>query len=278
MRDAHSHCEALVRRADRDRFIASLFAPAAARRHLFALYAFNIEVARTREVVRDPMAGAIRLQWWHDALAGAGREAAGHPVASALFETIARHHLPAQPLIELVEARRCDFDDEPMATWSDLESYARRTAGNLFASAARILAPDEPDVAEAARAAGIAYALTRLLAVFELHAARRQSYLPRELLQHHGVERHAVFAGQRSPPLARALAEARGRARAHYADFFGCAGSLPQAVVPVFLPLALVPGLLARLDRHAGPSVVEMSPWRRQWMLMRAARRGFPPP
>ena len=44
--DAYAHCEALVRTSDKDRFLASLFAPADARPHLFALYAFNLEIAR----------------------------------------------------------------------------------------------------------------------------------------------------------------------------------------------------------------------------------------
>ena len=52
MEDAHAHCEALVRVADKDRYLAGLFAPAAARRHLYALYAFASEIARVREAAR----------------------------------------------------------------------------------------------------------------------------------------------------------------------------------------------------------------------------------
>jgi hypothetical protein len=41
----------LVRRHDRDRFLTVLFAPLPHRAALLALYAFNYEIARTREVV-----------------------------------------------------------------------------------------------------------------------------------------------------------------------------------------------------------------------------------
>jgi NADH dehydrogenase [ubiquinone] 1 alpha subcomplex assembly factor 6 len=58
----------MVRRHDRDRFLTTLFAPAAERQALLALYAFNHEVAKTREVVSEPMLGRIRLQWWRDSL------------------------------------------------------------------------------------------------------------------------------------------------------------------------------------------------------------------
>ena len=61
-----------MREADKDRFLATLFAPAKYRRALFALYAFNVEIARVRELAREPMPGEIRLQWWRDVFAGAG--------------------------------------------------------------------------------------------------------------------------------------------------------------------------------------------------------------
>src|SRR3982074_2398383 len=95
MQDAFAHCEALVRSADKDRFLAALFAPAEHRGALHALYAFNIEVARVRERIREPLAGEIRLQWWSDAIAGEGAgDVRSNPVAAALLAVMARYRLP----------------------------------------------------------------------------------------------------------------------------------------------------------------------------------------
>ena len=81
----YRHCEELVRAADKDRYLATLFAPADRRGPLFALYAFNAEIASVRDRAREPMAGEIRLQWWRDVLNGErGGEAAANPVAAAL--------------------------------------------------------------------------------------------------------------------------------------------------------------------------------------------------
>src|SRR5208337_2756655 len=114
MQDAHAHCEALVRAADKDRFLASLFAPVDRRRDLLALYAFNVEIGRVRELAREPMPGEIRLQWWRDALAGRGHGGvAGHPVVAALGETIARCALPVEPLVGLIDAHAFDLYDDP---------------------------------------------------------------------------------------------------------------------------------------------------------------------
>jgi phytoene synthase len=69
-REDTDHCEVLVRDADKDRYLATLFAPQSRHAALYALYAFNNEIARVREHIREPMAGEIRLQWWRDVLAG----------------------------------------------------------------------------------------------------------------------------------------------------------------------------------------------------------------
>src|SRR5260221_10521845 len=137
MQDAFAHCEGLVRAADKDRFLSTLFAPAEHRNALLALYAFNLEIAHVREVAREALAGEIRLQWWSDAVEGRGE---GHPVAAALLGTIARHQLPPGPFRTLIDARRFDLYDEPMRSLADLERYAEGASAGLFALAARILA------------------------------------------------------------------------------------------------------------------------------------------
>ena len=138
--NSYAYCEDLVRTADKDRFLASLFAPAELRRHLFALYAFNVEIARVREVVRTPMAGEIRLQWWRGALQGEGYgEVRANPVADALIDTMASYRLPVDPLLALIEARSFDLYDDPMPSLDALYGYARKTSSNLIELAAIVL-------------------------------------------------------------------------------------------------------------------------------------------
>ena len=94
-----------LRAGDKDRFLATLFADASVREDIFALYAFNLEIARVREIVSEPMIGEIRLQWWRDVLAGTrDAEAAAHPVAGALMQAVRRHGLSSVPLDNLIAA------------------------------------------------------------------------------------------------------------------------------------------------------------------------------
>ena len=126
MQDAASYCAELVRSADRDRFIAALFAPAHDRDALYALYAFDAEVAQVRDRAREAVAGEIRLQWWREVFASDRRdEAMASPVAASFLNAIEKHRLPLNTLLALVEARRFDLYDEPMQTVSELEDSQR---------------------------------------------------------------------------------------------------------------------------------------------------------
>jgi len=277
MQDAFAHCEALVRAADKDRFIASLFAPAHHRGALHALYAFNIEIARVREIVREPLAGEIRLQWWNDAIAGkAAGDAQANPVAAALLAAVARYRLPGALLNALIAARRFDLYDDPMRTLADFSDYAGATSSAVIELSARILDEDDmPGLGRLALDAGLAYAIAGLLQAFPIHAARGQLFLPLEVLERHGVQRQDIEAKQATAGLRAALGELRLQARRHLAEAARLADGIPAAVLPALLPVALARPVLDRMDRKDyDPFVpVEMSQWRRQWRLWRAARR-----
>jgi 15-cis-phytoene synthase len=274
MQDAFAHCEALVRAADKDRFLATLFAPAEHRGALHALYAFNLEVARVREAVHEPLAGEIRLQWWSDALDGKS-EVDAHPVAAALRAIIPRYELPVARLKALVEARRFDLYGEPMATMAALESYAEGASSGLIALASRILTRDG-DIATLAHHAGLAHAITGLLKALPAHAARGQLYVPLELLRRHGASERDIAAGKTTTQLRAALASMRVDARRLLAAATPLLADAPPAAMPALLPVALVAPILARMERPGyDPFVpVELAPWRRQWLIWRAARRG----
>ena len=279
MADSFEHCEAQVRAGDKDRFLATLFAPQKCRRALYALYAFNLEVTRTRELAREPMPGEIRLQWWRDALGGAGRgEVDAHPVAAALRDVVVRYRLPPRMLVELIDARSFDLYDEPMASLSYLERYAAQTSSALIELAARILG-DGRDLgtSDLSRHAGIAYAIAGLLRALPIHAARGQLYLPADLMERYGAHSADVFAATATMELRAVLAELRLVARHHLGAARGLLNDMAPEVAAALLPVALVRPALDRMERRSyrpfDPS--ELPQWRRQWVLWRASRRGL---
>jgi 15-cis-phytoene synthase len=273
MQDAYAHCEAVVRAADKDRFLAALFAPADRRRHLFALYAFNGEIARVRELAREALPGEIRLQWWRDALGGEARgEVSANPIAAALLDTVSTCGLSRDPLLRLIDAHDFDLYDDAMATLADLDAYGRDTDGALMTLAARVLA--EEDAVAAAASAGIACAVTSRLRTLAADVTRRQMFVPLEILDRHGISRGAIEARQKSPELRAALADMRAHADSAFTAFRRAAAEIPERCAPAFLAAAVVPAWLAKLGRAANPfGTVDLPQWRRQWIVWRAARR-----
>ena len=272
--DAFAHCENLVREADKDRFLATLFAPAEKRRALFALYAFNVEIAGVQGKIREPFAGEARLQYWHDVISGIG-EPGGNPVAIAVLESIGRNALPGQLLLDIIEAHRFDIYDESFPRFDDLEQYARKTASTLIELAMRILG--EPDAAERnlAHDGGIAYAITGLLRSFAFHAARGKVYVPEDLLAAHAVTAGEIVAARSSRQLRDVLAQLRGQARYGLERVGQALPDLQDRLVPAVLPLALVRSYLARMecaDYDPFRTPVDLPQWRKQWLLWRAAR------
>ncbi len=267
------HCANLVREADRDRYLAALFAPAEHRDALLALYAFNIEIACVRDLAREPMPGEIRLQWWREALAGErDAEAAAHPVAAAVRAALARYGLSVDPLQGLIDAHGFDLYDEPMASVNDFDEYAAATRGAVFAVAAAMLGGLTPDIQTICRHAGIAYAVAGVLASLPMHAARRQLYVPLELLGRHGVVPEAVFAREDSANVRAALRDLWGHAHAHLAAARAALRGIPPAALPAFLPAATVGAALQRSERGDPFRPEPLSLFKRQWLLWRAAK------
>jgi len=274
MQSAFTYCENLVREADRDRFLATLFAPAECRGALFALYAFNVEVSSVRERIREPMAGYLRLQWWRDVL-DRTRDAAGHPTASAMCEVVSRYALPIDRLHDLLEARTFDLYNDPMPGLAELDVYARQTSSTLMALAMRVLGNGEVRGPNPTVPAGVAYAITGLLRALPHHSARGQVFVPDELLSRHGIGRETILNRRLNEGLVSVLRELRGYARRQLETAREPVAALPTQLIPALLPVALVRLYLDRMDQpDYDPFVtpVEVPQWRRQWVLWRAAR------
>lgn len=169
---------------DHDRFLTALFAPASKREALFALYAFNHEIAKTRDVVTDAMIGQIRLQWWRD---GIGKLYAGEISEHEIFKGLAPviDNLDPKDFHDLIDARELDFVDEAPETLDDLIAYATKTTTPLTHLACQILGEDADQ--HLIKDVSIAYALTGILRSAPYHVGQGRFMLPLDLLKKHDV-------------------------------------------------------------------------------------------
>lgn len=276
--DDFRHCADEVQKGDRDRFLAALFAPEKARQGLLALSAFNLEIARVREAVSEPLPGEVRLQWWRDLLDGTRHgEVEANPVANALLASIHGWQLPRSALTAMVDARVFDLYNDPMPSLNDLEGYCGETASALIQLGCIILNDgQDPQTAVIAGHAGVAYGLCGLMRALPWHAARGQMYLPGDLLARHGVDPASLARGQDSPELRSALGELREHVRHHLKRVREKGSELPPHLKPAFLPVALVEPFLRQMEKSGNAPLkapADLSPLRRQWILWRASRK-----
>ncbi len=242
------YCAEQVRRYDHGRFLTALFAPEARRDDLFALYAFNLEIAKVRETVSEPMLGRIRLQWWRDTIEGFGRgEVRAHAVAEPLAETVRRRRLPGERLTRLIEGREHDVESDPPADLAALEDYAALTSATLVELALDVLEGGHPVARTAARHVGIAHGIAGLLLAVPFRAAHGRVDLPQDLLDEAGLHPGEVKEASGDPRLAKILRVLALRAQHHLAEARARRRQVPRQAVPALLPALIAERALKRL-------------------------------
>ena len=234
----------IARLGDKDLFLAALFAPEEKQPHLFALQAFAAELARIPALVSEPQIGEIRLQWWADTLENLSAAQGGHPVALALAETVTACGLPLQPFQQMIEGRRFDLYADRMPDLTSLEAHFGETLSALVQLQCLVLdATSAARATEAAGLAGVALGIAR-----SMLSAQRQKLVPTSSTDELVLE----LAAWRLDEARRAIA------------------SLPQLLMPAFLPLATAELYLAA----ATGGRQHVPQWRRQWRIWRASRSG----
>lgn len=272
----------VVRQHDRDRFLTALFAPEARRGDLLALYAFNYEIAKTREVVSEPVLGQIRLQWWRETVESiyAGGPVRPHEAAAPLAEAIRGRGLSRAHVDALIAARDLDLGGEAPESLAALEAYAESSSARLVWLALEVLGERGANAMAAGRAVGIAYALSGLLRALPFHARAKRLYLPRDLCAAAGLRiDQEVFELRSSPALARVVAQVATAAAAHLAAARAQQGAVPRAALPALLPAVLAGADLARLKRAGydpfDRRLARRDPWRGWRVTLAALRRRY---
>lgn len=133
-------CAELIRQGDPDRYLSVMAAAPAKRDGLFALYAFNLEIARAPWVTQEEMIAEMRLQWWADTIGEVYEgKVSQHEVVAPLAKVIKRHDLPRVLFDDLITARRFDIYRDGHVDNVTFDNYINATSGNLMQLAALTL-------------------------------------------------------------------------------------------------------------------------------------------
>lgn len=237
----------LARTYEYDRYLTALLLPRANREGLILLAAFAGELRRIPILVSEPMIGAIRLQWWRDAIDAAARQpdpasASGNPLADAVFGVIRNHDLPWGLVQGLIDAAEADLDPTPFTEVAETRQLLIKSEAALFELSGRI-AGARPDRAVWTDA-GLAYGAFRCAAAYEARRrAGAQTALAREVADPASDDTQA--GRQWFEDLSRSALARLGEKR----------GQLDPATRRVLLPLAIIEPSFRRSSRvDASPS------------------------
>ena len=172
-----------LRRHDYERYLLSLFAPAARRPALWAVLALNLELSRIPDLVSQPVLGQMRLAWWRDAVAKAlgQSESGGNPVLQGLIAAGRAGMIEANCLDHLIDGHERLVLRDPEASLSTLGTDAGEIGVALARLRLRALGLDADGHDDRARRQGIAWEIMRRLRMLPRAASIGQVMIPIDL-------------------------------------------------------------------------------------------------
>jgi 15-cis-phytoene synthase len=146
MQEIITRLDQRIQSVDEVRWLSSRYAAVSERTTLIVLYAYYYELARVRVAVTDETLGAIRFQWWRDALAELSTgQIRQHDVVCALAAEIEAGHLTVGPLLELIDQHQAAFMEADRSR--EPEPFLAEIAASILSSEAAI----DANLAEIAR-------------------------------------------------------------------------------------------------------------------------------
>ena len=274
---------ATARNYDFDRYLAATLSPRNVRQDLIVLAAFAGEMARIPLTVSDPTIGAVRQQWWRDALLSGGSGKSGNPLADAVIDVVQRHKLPVGLLVGHIDAQELELYGDLVEDLDALKVHFQKRDSALFDLAAMILSDGKSPHASSNRshdviqAAGLAYGLSRTLCEVRMRAQGRQLLVPADRARVHGISIESGAPDQQPEALRCLVLELSEAATTALQNLRSMASEINRGLNPALLPAALTEAYLRSAVRQFEAAIsldTRPSPLTKTWCLLRAYWRG----
>ncbi len=270
-----------LRENDRSRYLAGLLMGDDVRLPIAVLYAFNAEISRIRDLIKEPLPGEIRLQWWREVTAESARkdEASANPLALAVNQTIDKYGINRSSFDGYCRSRIFDLYDDPMPDRLTYEGYCGETASTLLQWSCQVIDADiAKTTADACGHSGVAQSVAGHLALLPQHIARGQLYIPLEFIKAHDLNRDQFLSGEDSDKTADILNQFVEYGEEHLAKARQEISKLPEHMRQAFLPLASTSRIFQRTRKMAAQALkssVAPAIWLNQWDLWQSKRKGM---
>jgi phytoene synthase len=280
-----STAEAAARAEARDTVVAAgtsfywamRLLPKRRRDAMFAVYAFCRAVDDIADSDAAPAAKLAELAAWRQEVAAIFAGTPVRPMARNLAAVAARYELRQADFLAIVDGMEMDAREDIVApSLAELDLYCDRVASAVGRLSVRIFGDDSPDADRVAHALGRALQLTNILRDLDEDAVRGRLYLPRELLERHGVRLAAPAAMLADPAIAGVCDQLADIAERRYAEAWGSIKLCRRrAMRPAAVMAAVYHATLARLRRRGWSRLADRVSVPRPVKLWLALRHGL---
>jgi presqualene diphosphate synthase len=207
--DAALAVEARVKASGTSFYWAMRLQPKAKRRALYAVYAFCREVDDIADSKAPRAKKIASLERWRAHIENLFRGKPANLIARALRPAIKDYRLGKQAFLAIIAGMEMDAKGPIVApSWRTLDLYCARVASAVGLLCIRIFGEGGKEGQAVAETLGRALQFTNILRDLKEDAGTGRLYLPKELLQKHGITERApakVLANPKLDPACREL-------------------------------------------------------------------------
>lgn len=199
---------------------------------MYAVYAFCREVDDIADSENPVAQKLASLASWKEEIDALYRGLPRHLVSRALLEPTRRYRLRREDFLTLIAGMEMDAAGDIRAPgFATLDLYCARVASAVGHLSVHVFG-DQSDAAHAvADSLGRALQLTNILRDLDEDGARRRLYLPRELLERHGIQRSDPGSVLGHPALPAVCRDLAAIAEDHFRDAARAMAQCPRRVM-----------------------------------------------
>ncbi|MCA1054980.1 phytoene/squalene synthase family protein [Rossellomorea aquimaris] len=255
--EAYKQCENVISHHSKTFYKAFSLLPKHERNAVWAVYSFCRKVDDIVDEGNNPEAELAEFKAEFE-LFLEGRFDHTNPSWIALHDVFNRYEMDTEAFHGLIKGQEMDLTINRYETLEELLDYSYHVASTVGLMLLPILAPGKTGVLrEGAISLGLAMQLTNILRDISEDLERNRIYLPRQLMERHGVTEATLSAGIVDASFVELWEEIAGHAESHYRESFKTMNEYPlSSRIPVksaaYLYREILPTIRSKKHRVFG--------------------------
>jgi len=193
---AYGYCKEVVRRSAGNFFLAFQLLPRTKRYAIYAVYAFCRAADDAVDELPDPSLRRSALSLVRKTLERVYRGNPRTPLEVALADTVGKYRLTKKYFDDLLIGMEGDIERVALDKMSELDEYCYRAAGTVGLLCLEVFGVAGDAAHKYGLALGRALQLTNVIRDLRSDAQMGRCYVPRELLDQHGVTPEDIAEGR----------------------------------------------------------------------------------